>query len=242
MGKKRIIAIVQARMGSTRLSGKVLKDISSKPMLWHVVNRLRQSKLTEEVIVATSTLKEDEEIVKFCNQEKIEVFCGEQKDVLGRYYKAAKEVGADLIIRVTADCPMIDPEIVDLIIEKFEVGKFDYVSNVIKRTFPRGLDTEVFSFDTLKKVWQEAEEEKYREHVTLFILDNPESFKIASFEGKVDLSDLRWTVDKPRDLDFVRAVFEELGCTMFGTGDILELLDKKPGLKEINKSVCQKKV
>lgn len=233
----RIVAIIQARVGSTRLPGKVLKDICGKPMIWHVIERVKKAKLVEKVIVATTVKEEDDEIVKIAEQCGVKSFRGSEDDVLDRYYQAAKELGADVIVRVTADCPLIDPLIIDKTIEFFLKGNFSYVSNALKPTFPDGLDVEVFSFEALHKAWEKATKLSEREHVTPYIWKHPEDFKIGNFESGLDFSHLRWTVDKEEDLQFVREVYKRIGKEFFHMEDILELLRKHRELTDINRGI-----
>lgn len=234
---RKTVAIIQARVGSTRLPGKVLKEICGKPMLWYVIERVKRAKLINEIVVATTTNAEDDEIVKIAEQCRVKTFRGSEDDVLDRYYRAAKEFKADVVVRITADCPLIDPEIVDKTVEFFLKGDFDYVSNTVRPTFPDGLDVEVFSFDALKKAWENATKLSEREHVTPYIRKHPEKFKIGSFEAEHDLSHLRWTVDREEDLRFVREVYERIGKEIFHMQDVLELLREHPELAEINRGI-----
>ena len=242
--KEGVVAIIQARFSSTRLTGKVLIPISRKPMLWHVVNRLKRSNLINKVVIATTTEKRDNIIVKFCIENNIDFYRGSENDVLDRYYQVAKKYKVDVIVRITADCPLIDPEITDKVIEYYLKNKdrFDYVSNVLERSFPRGLDVEVFSFNVLEKTWHEARETHEREHVTPYICEHPEMFRLTNVENSKDLSYMRWTVDEEKDLEFVREVYQRLyqGGKIFYMNDVLNLLDKEQELLEINKDVKQK--
>jgi len=230
-------AIIQARMGSTRLPGKVMRELAGRPMLWHVVNRVRRAEKVDQSLVATSVKSEDDTIEKFCSG--IDVFCfrGSENDVLDRYYKAAREVGADVIVRITADCPLIDPAIIDRTIEIFLGGRYDYVSNIDPPSFPDGLDTEVFSFEVLDKIRRLASLNSHREHVTLYLRNHPARFRVGNLKSERDYSGLRWTVDEPEDLEFVRAVYSHFENTEFGLDDIIKLLEDKPGLKEINTGI-----
>src|ERR1700758_4280892 len=151
-----IVAIVQARMGSSRFPGKSLAEISGRPMLWHVVNRVRKARLLDNVVVATSDKSSDDPIASFCCRESIPCFRGSEQDVVDRFYQTAKQFGAECLLRITADCPLIDPTVIDQVISRFQQGDFDYVSNTMRHTYPDGLDTEVFSFAALERVWREA--------------------------------------------------------------------------------------
>lgn len=245
MSKKNVIAIIQARMGSTRLPGKIIKEIVRKPMLGHVIERLRKSRLINEIVIAT-TKNKNNPILKITQDYGVKIFIGSEEDVLDRYYQAARRYKDDVIVRITSDCPLIDPEVVDKVIKYFinSEDKIDYVSNTLKRSYPLGLDTEVFSFMALEKAWQEAKETYQREHVTPYIYEHPEIFRLANVENSEDLSYLRWTVDEERDLEFVRKVYERLykEDEIFLMQDVLNLLKKEPQLMEINKEVKQKKL
>ncbi len=227
-------AIIQARMGSNRLPGKVMRLLAGRPLLWYVIDRVKCAENLDQVVVATSDKSLDDVIEKFCSS--IDVFCfrGSENDVLDRYYRAAKEVKAEAVVRITADCPLIDPAIIDRIIEMFLTGRYDYVSNVNPPTYPDGLDTEVFSFDVLEKMWREATLNSEREHVTLYLRNRLDNFRVGNLENSSDFSGLRWTVDEPWDLEFVRSVYSHFENTRFGMDDLIKLLKDKPELKEIN--------
>ena len=239
-----IVAIIQARMGSTRLPGKILLDIEGKPMLWHVVNRLKHNKLINEIVIATTNDKKDEKTVNFCKDNKIYCYRGSQEDVLDRYYQGAKDYNADIVVRITSDCPLIDPAITDEVISCYldNQGNIDYVSNTIKRTYPWGMDTEVISFKALEKCWQEAKEKHQREHVTPYIYEHPGIFNLMNLENKEDLCNLRLTVDEKKDLELVRKIYAKLykGKDIFFMEDIIKLLENSPELREINRDIKQK--
>ncbi len=239
-----IVAIVQARMNSTRLSGKILLNIKGKPMLWHVVNRLKHSKLINEIVVATTNDKKDDETAIFCEDNKICFYRGKQEDVLDRYYQAARIHNADIVVRITSDCPLIDPVITDKVVSSYLGNReiVDYVSNTIKRTYPRGMDTEVMSFQALEKCWQEAKEKHQREHVTPYIYEHPEIFNLSNLENKRNLSDLRLTVDEEKDLELVRKIYIKLykENNVFFIEDIIKLFENNPDLEEINRDIQQK--
>ncbi len=243
-GSKNIVAIIQARMGSTRLPGKVLMDISGKSMLWHVVNRLKRSEIINNIVVATSVKKEDDVIENHCRQHGIDFYRGSEEDVLDRYYQAAKTYKADVVVRITADCPLIDPNVVDKIICKHldNMSNSDGSSNAIDRTFPRGLDTEVMKMSVLEQMWERAQEDYQREHVTPYLYEHPEKFEVLSVKDDRNLSNLRWTVDEERDLAFIREIYKRLykQKDIFLLDDILKLLEIEPNLREINKDVRQK--
>ena len=237
----RVVAIIQARMGSTRLPGKVLKDLAGETVLARVVHRLRRAKLITEVLVATTDHPADDAIVAECRKCSVAVSRGDQENVLNRYYRAAQVSKTDIIVRITSDCPLIDPGITDKTIAAFLEEKPDYASNVMKRTYPRGLDTEVMSFHALSRAWQNGQKPYEREHVTPYLYEHPEEFKLLSVTGDVNHSAHRWTVDTPEDLEFLQTVysrFEEDGT--FTWQDVLRLLEREPALLKINRHVVQK--
>lgn len=240
----KIVAIVQARMGSSRLPGKVLKSIEGKPMLWHVVNRLKMSKLIDMVVVATSLSKKDDAVEDFCKECDFEVFRGSEEDVLDRYYQAAKVYEADVVVRITADCAVIDPKVTDHVISRYLESHdgCDFCSNVLTRTYPNGLETEVIPFQVLESVWKKAEKKCHREHVTLYLVDHPEQFQLQNVKNNENLSYLRWTVDQEEDLELIRQIYKRLYSSkkIFYTEDILNILCNEPYLEKINRHVKQK--
>ena len=191
-------------MGSMRLPGKVLKDLEGETVLARVVNRLRRSQLINEVLVATTDRPADDVIVKECRSLSVLVSRGDENDVLDRYFRAAQLAKAEVVVRITSDCPLIDPEITDKTIAAFLEHAPDYASNALVRTYPRGLDTEVVSVSALGRAWQGARKRYEREHVTPYIYEHPAEFKLLSVTGDADYSGHRWTVDTPEDLEFVR--------------------------------------
>lgn len=235
------IAIIQARMGSTRLAGKIFKHLGGKTVLEHVVSRVSESKCIDEIIVATTINKIDLEIVGFCSQRGIRLFVGSENDVLDRYYQAARLLSPTNVIRITSDCPMIDPEITDTIIQRHLDGKFDYTSNTLEETFPDGLDTEVFTFEALTTAWREAKLPSEREHVTAFIKKHPERFKLNSVKNDIDLSFMRWTIDQEEDFEFLTKIFERIYFKKpaFRTRDVLEEIEKEPDLLKINTGIIR---
>jgi len=236
-----VVAIIQARMGSTRLPGKVLKDLEGETVLARAVNRLRRSGLIDELLVATTDQPDDDAIVEECRRCSVAACRGDQDDVLDRYFRAAQLSKAEIVVRITSDCPLIDPDITDKTIAEFLKARPDYASNTLVRTYPRGLDTEAMSFDTLARAWRSARKPYEREHVTPYIYEHPEEFRILSVVGVTDYSMHRWTVDTPEDLEFVRAVYARLkNNKQFLWKDVLNLLDREPGLMDLNRSVVQK--
>jgi spore coat polysaccharide biosynthesis protein SpsF len=229
--------ILQARMGSTRLPGKVMADLSGKPLLARVIERAQAIRGIDQVVVATTIAERDRPLLDLARRYGAEAFAGSEDDVLDRYYQAAQAFGAEVLVRLTADCPLLDPAVSERVLARFRQGDVDYACNTLPPTFPDGLDTEVFSFAILERAWQEAKLTSEREHVTPYIWKNPAKFRQANVLNEVDLSSLRWTVDEPQDLRFVRAVYARLhheGASLFGMADILTLLEREPGLDNIN--------
>ncbi|MCJ7841377.1 glycosyltransferase family protein [Lederbergia sp. NSJ-179] len=239
------IAIIQARMGSTRLPGKVLKEVLNKPLLEYQLERVAKAKKLDGVVIATTTNAQDSAIVKLCGKMGVPVFRGSEKDVLARYFAAASHFQADVIIRLTSDCPVIDPEIIDKVIHAYLVhqNQYDYVSNTIKRTFPRGMDTEVFSYQALQKCHEQAKLKGHREHVTSYMYQHPEQFSLYNVENPIDESAHRWTVDTWDDFLLIKKIIESLYPSQpnFTTADILSTLDLHSEWREINQHVEQKK-
>lgn len=231
--------IIQARMGSFRLMGKVLKEINGHPMLWHVVNRLKNCQKADKIILAIPDNEENNILEEFCRNNNLDFFRGSETDVLSRYYETAKKFNCDIIVRVTSDCPLIDPEIVDLVIEKHLESKADYTSNIFKRTFPRGFDAEVFNLETLEKAFNEAKEKHQREHVTPYIYENPGMFQIVSVEAPEELNhpEMRLTVDVKEDLELIRKIDSSLSAE-----EIVNYLLNNSNLLTINQEVKQKEL
>jgi len=203
-------------------------------MLLRVVDRARQAKAIDLVAVITSTHESDDAIEQCCNENGVQVFRGNLDDVLDRYYQAAIHFQADNIVRITADCPLLDPAISDLVVETFKDGNYDYVSNTIECTYPDGLDTEVFRFDALERAWQEADLKSEREHVTAYIYKHAELFRLGNVKHSEDYSALRWTVDTQADLDFVRTVYAHFHGKQFGMAEILRFMKEHPEASAIN--------
>lgn len=233
-------------MGSGRLPGKILKDLCGFPMLYHVVERCHKAKLAEKVIVATTVEAQDDVTADFCKDRGIDCVRGSESDVLSRYYDAARKFGSSVIVRVTADCPLIDPEIIDLCIQKFEEEKgADYISNISVRTFPRGLDTEVFSFDALERAYKKAKESYEREHVTPYIWENKNGeFKIGeSLSASSEYArNYRLTVDYPEDFEVIKKIYEALykPNTIIDAREAFVFLDHHPEIAEIN-AYCEQR-
>lgn len=236
-----IAAIIQARNGSTRLPGKTSMCLAGKTVLGHVIARVRAAKTPDEVFVATTVNAEDLPLVGACAANGIRVFCGSPEDVLDRFYQLAKLVRPAHIIRITADCPLLDPKVIDAVVKVHMRSGADYTSNIMSPTFPDGQDVEVFKFLALEKAWKEAKLMSEREHVTPYIRNNPGVFSHAEHRCRKNLSSLRWTLDEKRDLRFIRAVYGELYASdpLFGMKDILKLLKKRPFLGRINSGIAR---
>ena len=246
---KNIGAIIQARISSTRVPGKILKELpygSGITVLKQVVNRLKKSKKLNEIIIATTKEKEDNEIINIVKKENVKYFRGSMEDVLSRYYFAAKENNLDIIVRVTSDCPCIDADITDLTIDEHINKMVDYTTNSLVRTYPHGVDVEVFNFNALEKAHKNATKDYEKEHVTPYINRNPQIFKINIVKAPQELyaPDIRVTLDTEEDYALLCAVFDYLypKNKYFNAHDIVNLFNQKPWLKLINKKVIQKKI
>lgn len=238
------VAIVQARMGSTRLPGKVLKKLGERTVLGHVIERLKAASCIHEIWVATTALDIDDAIVQEAERYRVQVYRGSEQDVLDRYYQTALKAGAGTVVRITSDCPLIDPEVTDQLIQFYYESDCDYASNILDRTFPRGLDAEVIRFETLETAWREAEQPMEREHVTPYIYLHPERFKLASYVGEEDLSHYRWTLDTEEDWLLLQTIFERLPSAESRRTyhEIRKLMEQDPSLYQINAHVEQKKL
>ena len=226
--------IIQARVGSKRLPGKILKKLDKKyNVLEYVINQLKFSKKIDKIIIATTLSKHDEVIVDFAKKHNYEYFRGSENDVLDRFYQCAKKFNLDTIVRITSDCPLIDPNIVDQVIEKFTLTNNDYVTNIFPRTFPKGLDIEIFDFIVLTHMWKNATLPSEREHVTQFVFNN-KKFKIGNFENKQNLGNLRWTIDYEKDYEFLCKIIQKIEKRPILMNDVLKILNSEPDLKKIN--------
>ncbi|SHH83247.1 cytidylyltransferase domain-containing protein [Clostridium grantii] len=242
----KVTAIIQARMGSTRLSGKVMKKLFGKTILQHVIERVSQSELIDNIVIATTNLEKDDKIVEEAKKCDVQYFRGSEDDVLSRYYYAAKENNSDIIVRITSDCPLIDPNIIDEIIEFYKTQNYDIVTNagadLLQRTYPRGLDTEVFSFKMLEEAFNCANEKYQREHVTPYIYENRN--EIYYYKNKDNFSNYRLTLDTKEDFELITNIYENLykGEHDFYLDEIVQLFNEKPELTKINEHVEQKKI
>jgi len=237
---KNIGCIIQARMGSSRLPNKVLMKLNNEnPLLYFVINQLQNCKSIGKIVVATTTFTEDTKIIEFLKKLNIEYFRGSSTNVLDRYYQCAKKFSFDIIIRITADNPLIDPTIVDLAIEKFNSNSFDYLTNTRKRSFPSGTEVEVFTFLALEKAWKNSTKPSELEHVTPYFYNNPEKFKIFDLINHEDLSSFRWTVDETNDLELVKILISKIKKRPILMNDIVKILKDEPELIKINKNNIQ---
>lgn len=245
----KVVAIIQARMGSSRLPGKVMKTLGGDTVLAQVVKRVRNCSLLDEIVVATTDGADDIAIVAEAERLGLASFRGSADDVLARYCGAAQMADADVVVRVTSDCPVFDGFLLQEMLAEFTARRessqpCDYLSNSLERTYPRGLDAEIFSRAALDEAGARATERYEREHVTPYIYHHPEKFRLCHFKAGKDLSELRWTLDTPEDYRFLAEVFARLGRggTLFGTTQVLALLDAHPELVEINRQIRQKEL
>ncbi len=222
-------------MESSRLPGKVMmKPDGKNPIIYYVIKQLQNCKLLDKVVIATTNLPVDDVLAHFVKEKGISIFRGSSNDVLDRYYQCAKEFSFSDIVRITSDNPLIDPTIVDLVIGKYLEGDFNYVTNSNPRTFPQGTETEVFSFKTIETAWKKAKSSPEREHVTPYIYNNPNKFKIFNVSYSENLSYLRWTVDRENDFNLVQSLLKKIKKRPVLMKDILELFEQQPNLKKIN--------
>ena len=239
------LIIVQARMTSTRLPGKVMEVVCGKPLLEHIIDRLKRVKYADRIVIATTVNETDDIIVELCEKLDISYYRGSEEDVLGRYYETAVEYGGDIIIRITSDCPVIDPDVVDSLINFYikNIKLYDYVSNTMKRTYPMGMDVEVFSFRLLNEAYANAYDPFDREHVTPFIKMRPQQFRLYNILYWTDMSRYRWTLDTPEDLELISKIFDALFYQnpSFSLKDMLDQMERTPEWETINAHVETKK-
>lgn len=244
----KVVCLVQARVGSTRLPGKILKGICGKTILHHEIDRLKKCKEIDEIVIATTDKEDDDKIVNEAKKLSVKYFRGSENDVLSRFYYAAKENNADIVVRVTSDCPCIDFEILDKMLiyfkDKYKEKQIDYLSNTINRTYPRGYDIEIFTFSALEKSYINAKKEYEREHVTPYIYDKTNNFLKLSFENKDDYSEYRVTLDTIEDFIVIKNIFENLYYKnpYFKLNDVVQYLNNNLHIVDINKHIEQKKL
>ena len=230
------IIIIQARMESTRFPGKMMADLLGKTVIGHVISRVKKCKLVDKIVLATTTSNEDDLLESEAKKEGISVFRGSEDDVLDRFYQAAKKYEATIVVRITGDCPLIDPKIIDKTINFFNNEKCDYASNTNPPTFPDGMDAEVFSFNSLEKAWKNAKLKSEREHVTPYIKKNEEIFSNKNLENEQDISKYRMTIDEAEDLIAVKRILENINDKEnYGLSDIMKVLESDKKIIEINR-------
>lgn len=241
--RPRIVGIVQMRMGSSRLPGKMMKDLGPTDVVGLAVGRMSRARLLDGFVVATTDSPLDDSLAARCDELEVPVYRGSEDDVLDRFYQAARFFSAEAVVRLTGDCPFHDPEVIDLVIQAYldGQGRLAYVNNVIPPTYPDGLDVEVVPFSALEEAWREATKESERQHVTPYIWKQPERFPQQVVKSETDLSHLRWTLDEDRDLEFITRTLARLKGDPFGfkTSDVLRILDREPELLTINQAITR---
>ncbi|MCC7187945.1 MAG: glycosyltransferase family protein [Anaerolineales bacterium] len=258
--KPNVVAIIQGRMSSSRLPGKILADIAGQPMLQRVFVRTSRSASVSQTLFATTTDPSDDPVAEYCDFSGIPFTRGSLYDVLDRYYQTAESAKADVVVRITADCPVIDPELIDNVVNALLEGEYDFVCNRLPppnhRTYPIGLDVEACTFKVLKQAWKEAKEPQHREHAMPFFYEgveltrqsrtletgtSPRGFRVALLHHTTDFGDYRWTVDTPEDLEFMRQVYGHFdGRDDFSWKEVLDLIHDHPELMKINAGVQHK--
>lgn len=232
-----ISAIIQARIGSTRLPGKVLMKLNEDTVLSLLLKQLKHSKFLDKKIIATTNNPKDDVIEKFTTSNNIKLFRGDSDNVLDRYYQCAKRFSLTHIVRITADNPLIDPDIIDQAIKKYSTFKYDYLTNSIDRTFPNGTEVEIFSFDALEIAWKYAKKISEREHVTPYFYNNPKKFKIHHFKQEKNQSKFRYTIDRKEDYALVVEILSRIKKRPIRTSDIIDLLTTNPQLLKLNSHI-----
>lgn len=237
------VAIIQARMGSSRLPGKVLEVFGGKTALDHCVERTRACSAIDDVVIATTTAPADDVLVDTCRARNWRWFRGSEHDVLDRYYRAASEVGAAHVVRITSDCPLNDPDVIGELIARYVAHGADYGSTSYPRpTFPLGISAEVLRFDVLERAWREDENPAWREHVTPYVYRHPEMFRLVGYGCEADFSEHRWTLDTPEDARLIRTLFDHFGDRPFGWRDALAAVQARPEWQAINAAIVQRKI
>jgi spore coat polysaccharide biosynthesis protein SpsF len=230
--------IIQARMGSSRFPGKVLMEIIDQETILHyVIKQVKFCKMIDKIIVATTTLPEDDKICDVCSNLSIECFRGNEENVLDRYYQCAKKFSISNIVRIPADKPLIDPKIVDKIVEVFDSRMYDYVTNFLPSTVPQGTEVEIISFEAIEKAWKNAVLPSDKEHVTKYVYTHEKEFKIFNVKNEKDFSEFRWAVDEVEDLKLIKEIVNRIKKRPIHTEDIIQILENEPQLKKINQSV-----
>jgi spore coat polysaccharide biosynthesis protein SpsF len=237
----RTVAIVQARLGSSRLPGKVLQDLAGDTMLARVVARLRAARTIDDIVIATTMNESDDPIVREAARLRVKVWRGSESNVLARYIGAARKYHAGAVVRVTSDCPLLDPETVDRVVTSLRAAALDYSSNTHVRSYPRGLDVEAFYLETLEKIFRSATSMAAKEHVTAYVMEKPNDFAVHQVTADTDDSDLRWTVDTDEDLALVRTLFGELDLAKIRPyREVVAAVRARPELVAMNAHITQK--
>lgn len=237
------VAIIQARMGSSRLPGKVLERFRGKTALDHCVERTRACPAIDDIIIATTTAAADDVIVDTCRARGWRWFRGSENDVLDRYYQAATEVGPAHVVRITSDCPLNDPGVIADLVARYTAEGADYASTSFPRaTFPLGISAEIVRFEVLARAWREDQNPAWREHVTPYVYRHPELFRLTGLSCEADYSHHRWTLDTPEDARLIRTIFDHFGDQPFGWRDVLAAAEARPAWQAINAAIVQKKV
>jgi len=241
---EKIIAVIQARMGSSRLPGKVLADIEGKPLIWHIHNRLQKISLISEIIISTTSKLSDIPLIEFAKKEKIKYFAGSEVDLIDRIYKTGKKFDCDIILKINADSPLIDINMIENGMNEFLTSKEkpDLVTNCVEESFPEGMQYAIFNFKTIENLWNTLNGDFWREFFYRFMIENKEKFFIINLKNNSDLSKLRWTVDYEEDLEFVKIIYNKLFSKneFFGMNEILNLLEENPEINKINKKYSAK--
>jgi spore coat polysaccharide biosynthesis protein SpsF len=241
---EKIIAVIQARMDSTRLPGKVLADIEGKPLIWHIFNRLQKISSISEVVISTTNKSTDKPLIEFAKKENIAYFAGSQNDIIDRIYKTGEKFSCDVLVKINADCPLIDIKLIENGINLFisSKNKPDLVTNCVEETFPEGMQYSIFNFSIIKKIWLTLKESFWREYFYRFMLENKNDFSIINIKNEQDLSKLRWTVDYQEDLEFVKKIYNKLYTKnqFFGMNEIINVLKENPEIAKINEKYSSK--
>ena len=238
MKERKNTIIIQVRTQSIRLPNKVLELINDKPLIWHIIQRLKKCEMVEQIILATSYREEDKKLIKIANDCNILSFVGDEDDVLSRFHQAALKFNADPIIRITGDCPLVDPYLLDEMLGFYVENNYDYVSNTIIPTYPDGLDIEIFSFKSLVKAFNEAKLKSEREHVTPYIWNNPKIFLLYNYKNILDQSNYRWCVDEQPDLDLIRLIYSNFKPKfIFSFSDVIKFIESNPIISKINEKI-----
>lgn len=235
-----IVAIIQARCGSTRFPNKIFAEINGKPLIWHVINRLKFSQKINRILLATTTSPSDDKLEKWAENNEVEIYRGQENDVLNRFYEGAKLTNADIIVRITADDPFKEPRLIDDAIGIMQSGNYDFVCNNNPPSFPEGVDVEVLTFDALSESEKESNSDFEREHVTQYIYHNLSKFKTFNLENNENLSYLRWTIDTTQDFELVCNIYDKLDKrdgSIFHMDEIIKYINENPEVGKMNSNV-----